>query len=80
LRCLRTELGKLPEPQGLRELLPSEGVGVPLEALRGMDETGLRGLMADVAAALQATGAQLSDVVGQRYFVHAVTHSVMPRV
>lgn len=80
LRRLRTEVGKLPAPLGLRELLPAAGPGVPLEALRGADDGALRGVMARTAASLQDCAAALSDAVGQRYFAHAEGGDQVQRV
>jgi uncharacterized circularly permuted ATP-grasp superfamily protein/uncharacterized alpha-E superfamily protein len=71
LRRLRTELGKLPSPEGLRELLPAVGAGIELGALRGADDAALRLQLGTTAESLQATAAALSDAVGQRYFAHA---------
>jgi uncharacterized circularly permuted ATP-grasp superfamily protein/uncharacterized alpha-E superfamily protein len=71
LRRLRTELGKLPSPEGLRELLPAVGAGIELGALRGADDAALRTLLASTAVSLQDAAAALSDAVGQRYFAHA---------
>jgi len=80
LRRLRTELGKLPEPAGLREMLPAEGAGLPLEALRDADANALRALLAHTAASLQSAASALSDVIGQRYFAHADGGDAMQRV
>jgi uncharacterized alpha-E superfamily protein len=80
LRRLRTELGKLPTPLGLRELLPATGAGVPLESLRGADDAALRAMMARTAQSLQAAAAALSDAVGQRYFAHAEGGDQMQRI
>ena len=71
LRRLRTELGKLPSPEGLRELLPPVGAGIELAALRGADDPALRVLLTSTAESLQHAAAALSDAVGQRYFAHA---------
>jgi uncharacterized alpha-E superfamily protein len=80
LRRLRTELGKLPSPLGLRELLPAAGAGVALESLRGADDAALRALMARTAASLQQCASALSDAVGQRYFAHAEGGDALQRV
>jgi uncharacterized circularly permuted ATP-grasp superfamily protein/uncharacterized alpha-E superfamily protein len=71
LRRLRTELGKLPSPEGLRELLPAVGAGIELASLRGADDAAARVLLTSTAESLQAAAAVLSDAVGQRYFSHA---------
>jgi uncharacterized alpha-E superfamily protein len=71
LRRLRTELGKLPTPEGLRELLPAAGAGLELGALRGADDAMVRAHLSATAASLQQAAAALSDAVGQRYFAHA---------
>jgi uncharacterized circularly permuted ATP-grasp superfamily protein/uncharacterized alpha-E superfamily protein len=71
LRRLRTELGKLPSPEGLRELLPAVGAGIELASLRGADDAAVRVLLTSTAESLQAAAAVLSDAVGQRYFSHA---------
>jgi len=80
LRRLRTELGKLPAPAGLREMLPPEGAGLSLEALRDADEPAVRALLARTAVSLQAAAAALSDTVGQRYFAHAEGGDALQRV
>jgi uncharacterized alpha-E superfamily protein len=71
LRRLRTELGKLPSPDGLRELLPAVGAGIELSALRGADDAAVRAQLASTAESLQEAASALSDAVGQRYFAHA---------
>ncbi len=80
LRRLRTELGKLPSPEGLRELLPAAGAGLAIEALRDAPDPALRMLLAQTADALQRAAAALSDTVGQRYFAHADGGDVLQRV
>ncbi len=80
LRRLRTELGKLPSPLGLREMLPATGAGVALESLRGADDVALRAVLARTAESLQHAAAALSDAVGQRYFAHAEGGDQVQRV
>jgi uncharacterized circularly permuted ATP-grasp superfamily protein/uncharacterized alpha-E superfamily protein len=80
LRRLRTELGKLPSPEGLRELLPAEGAGLTMAALRDASDPVLRTLLAQTAHALRDAAAALSDTVGRRYFAHADGGDAMQRV
>ena len=80
LRRLRTELGKLPSPEGLRELLPAEGAGLTMHALRDASDPALRALLAQTANALRDAAAALSDTVGRRYFAHADGGDVLQRV
>jgi uncharacterized alpha-E superfamily protein len=74
LRRLRTEIAKLPGPEAwraeMRELLPAQGSGLALEALRGLDGAALRERAASLSERLAAGGALLSDLIGQRYFAH----------
>jgi uncharacterized circularly permuted ATP-grasp superfamily protein/uncharacterized alpha-E superfamily protein len=73
LRRLRTELAKLPDQAGpltgLLDLLPQEGVGVPLEELvrAGDGEKAVLALSQRLAEAAW----RLSDELGLRYFAHA---------
>ena len=61
-------------------MLPAEGAGLPLEALRDADANALRALLAHTAASLQSAASALSDVIGQRYFAHADGGDAMQRV
>ncbi len=73
LRRLRTEMAKLPEHAGpltgLLDLLPQEGVGLPLAQLVKSEE----GEQAVLALCTRLTEAawRLSDELGLRYFAHA---------
>jgi uncharacterized circularly permuted ATP-grasp superfamily protein/uncharacterized alpha-E superfamily protein len=75
LRRLRTELSKLPgDEASLKPLLarlPAQGVGLTLEALRGVDDTRLAALLHGLAGTLAATAAELADEVAARYFTLA---------
>jgi uncharacterized alpha-E superfamily protein len=75
LRRLRTEIGKLPGPAGWREemlaLCPAQGAGLALEDLRGNSDMATQQRVAALAGQLGASAAQLSDLIGQRYFTHA---------
>jgi uncharacterized alpha-E superfamily protein len=77
LRRLRTEIGKLPGPpawrETLRALLPASGAGLGLEDVRGLADSALRDRMDEVAQALHGAALALSDAIGQRYFVHAMS-------
>ena len=82
LRRLRTELGKLPgSPDTLQPflaMLPAEGAGLTLEALRGADDTAIAGQLQALSARLADTAAALADGVGQRYFTLA--HGMVQRL
>ncbi len=75
LRRLRTELRKLPgsdeQIQPLLALLPSEGAGLALESLRGLDDAEIAVRLVELARKLSATAMQLSDRIGERYFTLA---------
>jgi uncharacterized alpha-E superfamily protein len=75
LRRLRTELGKLPgddaDRRSLLDMLPAEGAGLTLEALRGADDAGIAARLQELSAGLAATAAELAERVGQRYFTLA---------
>jgi uncharacterized alpha-E superfamily protein len=83
LRRLRTELGKLPGPAAWRDemvaLLPARGAGLSLDDLRAAGAAAAQPLLAALSQRLADGAAQLSDLVGQRYFAHAradATHSI----
>jgi uncharacterized circularly permuted ATP-grasp superfamily protein/uncharacterized alpha-E superfamily protein len=83
LRRLRTELRKLPGTapwhEALLASLPAQGAGFTLEDLRDADGPSIQARVDALARQLGAGAAQLSDQLGQRYFVHAggnATHSV----
>jgi uncharacterized circularly permuted ATP-grasp superfamily protein/uncharacterized alpha-E superfamily protein len=80
LRRLRTELGKLPGPAAwrdeMRALLPAQGGGLALEALRSADTMALPAILSALSAQLADGAAQLSDRIGQRYFAHAEAERV----
>ncbi len=82
LRRLRTELSKLPgQPEGLpplADLLPAEGAGLTLEALRGADDAAIARALLALSQDLRATAATLADRIGERYFTLA--HGVDQRV
>jgi uncharacterized alpha-E superfamily protein len=75
LRRLRTELGKLPGPPEsippLLALLPAQGAGLTLDALRGADDAAIAAELQALAARLQAAAGALADEVGERYFTFA---------
>ncbi len=75
LRRLRTELGKLPGDadslQRLLALLPAEGTGRTLEALRGADDAAIAQALRGLAASLAQRALALADRVGERYFTLA---------
>jgi uncharacterized alpha-E superfamily protein len=77
LRRLRTELGKLPGHDAVRAsllaLLPAQGAGLPLDALRVDDDA--RVLVGALASRLGSVAATLSDRIGATYFAHAVADS-----
>jgi uncharacterized alpha-E superfamily protein len=75
LRRLRTELGKLPGPPAWRDemaaLLPARGAGLDLDDLRAAGAGAAQPLLAALSLRLAEGAAQLSDLIGQRYFAHA---------
>jgi uncharacterized alpha-E superfamily protein len=75
LRRLRTELGKLPGPAAWRDemaaLLPTHGAGLGLDDLRAAGAGAAQPLLAALSLRLADGAAQLSDLIGQRYFAHA---------
>lgn len=82
LRRLRTEIGKLPGDAASRatllQLLPAEGAGLTLEALRGLDDAALGVQLGALADRLAGAAAALSDQVGERFF--DVAHGLDQRV
>jgi len=82
LRRLRTELGKLPGSpetlQGFLAMLPAEGAGLTLEALRGADDAAIAAQLQALSARLAETAAALAERVGQRYFTLA--HGLVQRL
>jgi uncharacterized alpha-E superfamily protein len=84
LRRLRTELRKLPGGDDfigtLLQRLPADGAGVQLDGLRGADEAQLLGVLGEVCAQLQTSGAALADDLGHRFFAHASTSDELQRV
>jgi len=82
LRRLRTELGKLPgSPDTLQvflAMLPAEGAGLTLEALRGADEAAIAAQLQALSARLAETAGALAERVGQRYFTLA--HGLVQRL
>jgi uncharacterized circularly permuted ATP-grasp superfamily protein/uncharacterized alpha-E superfamily protein len=75
LRRLRTEIGKLPgdaqSQQTLLDLLPAEGVGLTLESLRDLDDSGLAQALGALAVSLSCNAAALADLVSERFFTPA---------
>ena len=75
LRRLRTEIGKLPglpaTLQPLLALLPAEGAGLTLEALRGADEAAIAQSLRSLSITLVRSASALADRVGERYFTLA---------
>ncbi len=75
LRRLRTELSKLPGDETTRELLlamlPVQGAGLTLEALRGVDDAAMSARLQQLAAQLADTAAAMAERVGERYFTLA---------
>jgi transglutaminase-like putative cysteine protease len=71
LRRLRTELKKLPgEPPQLAELLallPAEGAGLTLQALRDADDARIESELLTVSLRLGAAALQLAEEIGLRY-------------
>ena len=52
-------------------LCPAQGAGLALEDLRGNSDMATQQRVAALAGQLGASAAQLSDLIGQRYFTHA---------
>jgi uncharacterized alpha-E superfamily protein len=75
LRRLRTELSKLPGDENTRELLlamlPAQGAGLTLEALRGADDAAMSARLQRLAAQLADTAAAMAERVGECYFTLA---------
>jgi uncharacterized alpha-E superfamily protein len=75
LRRLRTELSKLPGDDATRHsllaMLPAEGAGLTLEALRGADDVAIAAQLQALSARLADTAAALAERIGQRYFTLA---------
>ena len=75
LRRLRTEISKLPglpaTLQPLLALLPAEGAGLTLEALRGADEAAIAQSLRSLSITLVRSASALADRVGERYFTLA---------
>jgi uncharacterized alpha-E superfamily protein len=84
LRRLRTELRKLPGSEArvasLLALLPAEGAGIELQALRGADDAQLQRTLGPLAQQLQRAGRELADVLGHHYFAHAAGGDEVQRV
>ncbi len=72
LRRLRTELSKLPgtpeDLQAFLAMLPAEGSGLTLEAMRDVDDVRLAEMMLELSQDLLASSTALADLVGERYF------------
>jgi uncharacterized alpha-E superfamily protein len=75
LRRLRTELGKLPGSedslQPFLALLPPEGAGLTLDALRNLDDKQLAAKLLALSQELGLASGTLADRVGERYFTLA---------
>lgn len=75
LRRLRTELSKLPGDDATRQsllaMLPAEGAGLTLEALRGADDAAIAAQLQALSTRLADTAAALAERVGARYFTLA---------
>ena len=75
IRRLRTEISKLPGVpdtlQPLLDLLPAEGAGLTLEALRGVDDTAIAQALRALSLRLGQDAAALADRVGERFFTLA---------
>jgi uncharacterized circularly permuted ATP-grasp superfamily protein/uncharacterized alpha-E superfamily protein len=75
LRRLRTEMAKLPgSPQALAPLLallPSDGAGLQLQELQGMDDTALALRLHTLAGGLASAAHQVADGVSALYFTLA---------
>jgi uncharacterized alpha-E superfamily protein len=84
LRRLRTELRKLPGSDtrvaALLALLPAEGAGIELQALRGADDAQLQRTLGPLAQQLQRAGRELADALGHHYFAHAAGGDEVQRV
>ena len=75
LRRLRTEIGKLPGQleslQPLLDMLPAEGAGLTLEALRDADDATIARALQTLAGSLRNSAALLADRIGERFFTLA---------
>ncbi len=75
LRRLRTELRKLPGSDAgrleLLQRLPADGTGLSPEALRGLDDAGIMGLLLPLAGGLRDAAWGLSEEIGLRHFTLA---------
>jgi uncharacterized circularly permuted ATP-grasp superfamily protein/uncharacterized alpha-E superfamily protein len=75
LRRLRTEIGKLPGRDDTRAallaLLPPQGAGLTLDALRDADDAAIAGVLSRLAGGLADRAAQLADRVGECFFTLA---------
>ncbi|MDZ7592435.1 MAG: circularly permuted type 2 ATP-grasp protein [Rubrivivax sp.] len=75
LRRLRTELSKLPGDEATRQsllaMLPAEGAGLSLDALRGADDAAIALELQALSVRLAETAAALAERVGARYFTLA---------
>ena len=75
LRRLRTEIGKLPgQPESLQpllDMLPAEGAGLTLEALRDADDATIARALQTLAGSLRNRAALLADRIGERFFTLA---------
>ena len=75
IRRLRTEISKLPGVpdtlQPLLDLLPAEGAGLTLEALRGADDAAIAQALRALSLRLGQDAAALADRVGERFFTLA---------
>jgi uncharacterized circularly permuted ATP-grasp superfamily protein/uncharacterized alpha-E superfamily protein len=84
LRRLRTELSKLPGSpeslQSLLEVIPAEGAGLTLEALRGATDAQIRERLLGLSRELGAAGSLLAERIGERYFALASAEHRMQQV
>ncbi len=75
LRRLRTEINKLPgAPESLQpflDLLPAEGPGLTLEALRGADDVAIAQVLRKLSVDLVAGASALAECISERYFTLA---------
>lgn len=75
LRRLRTELGKLPgsaeSHAPLLSLLPAEGAGLTLEALRDADDERIAAMLLALSGELSVAALELAEQVSLRYFTPA---------
>ncbi len=75
LRRLRTEINKLPgAPESLQpflDLLPAEGPGLTLEALRGADDVAIAQVLRKLSVDLVAGASALAERISERYFTLA---------